>query len=247
MKKEEWPTKEQIDESISHIIDFGIKKRPKSGNHINAIELLQRIGLKGLFPNRLTIIVIICVSAALYGLAVYQSNSEIQLIRMVFAFSPLTFMCVILAGEEYLRKSNMNETEMICCFNLYRLTAVRMFLISLISILINTSIIFPLYLVNCETNVFYIAAISNSSLFLVSLCMVVYLAGRKHEKMILFFPVLWIAVNGFLSGTEIYSSLIINGSQILHWIIAIVTAIIYLQQLKSFTKRSYGEEGKIVC
>ena len=84
---------------------------------------------------------------------------------------------------------------MICKYNIYQLSALRMFIFSIVSILCNSILIFMFSIVNEEINLLRALAISITALFLFSSVFLYVLLNTSHKITKYFMIVGWIIIN----------------------------------------------------
>jgi hypothetical protein len=239
------PDESFIQGEIGSILSKGLD--PKTSLWSYLFEMYKQVGFRFIFRDfaeiLFTLIVALMAGAALLaGTADTVFIREVNIYTMIFIWSPMTYL--LMAYMFFLNQKNKPsfEVEMSCKYNLHQLAAFRMFMFSIVSMIMNGFIIYLLKL-QTELNYFYAILLSSSSLFLFSLAFlyVILRVRNKFTKIgLLFF---WVGGNllaSYLSGEYYFQVL----KQIPFYIYAFITTVGLVLYVKNLKRLLYSRNLK---
>lgn len=188
----------EIKNQINLILDKGIGTRESFYSYLK--KMYRDIGFTNLFHDKAEIIFIgiLLVSLLIYGVFAIKNDYMITKERIytsIFIASPLYYLMTNIFSFINLKENNTFEIEMVCKYNLYQLSALRMLIFSIISIILSS--IFILGLHN-KINTFRGMMISLSSIFLFA-SLLLYSIVKMKSKIVKFIVVGgWLICNGAL-------------------------------------------------
>lgn len=171
----------EIKNQINLILDKGLEKEEHFCSYIK--NMYKQIGFRNLFHDKAELIFIgvLLLSILLLGILGIKRNSMISKERIyifVFIISPLYYLITNIFSFMNMKENNTYEIEMVCKYNLYQVSALRMLVFSVISIFL--SVIFILGLYN-KINILRGIMISITSIFLFSSLLLYSMVKLKSE------------------------------------------------------------------
>lgn len=252
MKKEaDFPSLGEINVEINEILDRGLKK--KKGFFPYIISSIKELGLKNIFHDKSELIFISIVSLILFGIIggyialefIHVNTYLYRIYGYIFIASPIMYVIISLFSFINTRLKGTYEIEATCKYNMYNLAIIRMFIFSIVGILLNSLLIAIIYFIFNKFSLIRAYAVSITSLFLFStifILLIVYLKGPIHKYLVI---IGWILVNLILmvNKSQLYMNFIIYGPVYIHFIITIICVIIYLKALKKliYVRKEKGE------
>ncbi|WP_047983745.1 hypothetical protein [Ornithinibacillus californiensis] len=196
------PSDEQIQRELNHIISVGLK--PKESFHVYLLRLYKEIGLRNLMPNRWEEFLILLIGfSALLFIPFVVTESRFYEVKdfyaITFLLSPLLFMTLSIYHFTSKIHTATYEVEMVCKYNLYQVAAFRMFVFSIIAILVNVCSVRSVSLLDDDIQFFRAIMISITSLFLFSIIFLFAYLKRQSRLMIAFVIGGWVVANMSLS------------------------------------------------
>ncbi|WP_346975645.1 hypothetical protein, partial [Clostridium perfringens] len=172
-----------------------------------------------------------------------------SLYKFIFISSPILYLSVILFSFYNSKTKGVFQLEMTCKYNLYQLSALRMFIFSLGSILINTIVIVFMSISNKDLNALRLIILSVTGLFLFSTVFIYALMRFKSVFSKAFIIVGWILGNLLLSfGNEkYYLEFLMEVPIYVHIVISIVCIFLYVKNLKELIDYRYKKRREILC
>lgn len=236
----------EIENQINFIVEQGIEEKEGFYNHIK--NMYKAIGFNNLFHDKseLTFISVLCMS--IVALFIFRTSRDIYLSKesmyaYIFMISPLFYFVTNIFSLINMKENNTYQVEMVCKYNIYQVSSLRMLIFSIICIFINTLIILAVY-----DRIDFIKGfmISMSSLFLFSTIFLYSILRIKNIITKYIVIVGWIVLNAAMSILDIrvYSNIL---SSIPTYVYAIVTmGCIYLYfknivNLSGYNKTLYQE------
>ena len=230
------PEEKFIDEEIQLILRKGLD--PKASFWSYLVGMYKQVGLKFIFRDFAEIlftivIAMVAASALIVGAAETPMMREINLYTLIFAWSPMTYLVMAYLFFMIQKKKPAYEVEMTCKYNLHQMSALRMLVFSIISMIVN-GLIISLLMLEHKVNFLYALLLSSSSLFLFALAFL-YVMLRTHSglsKLILF--VGWMGGNLLASyySHEYYLHVLKQIPFYVYGIIVVTGLVLYVKNLK---------------
>lgn len=242
--KIEYPSQRKIAEQIKIITKKGLVKKRSFFYYLR--DIFHSVGLRVIFHGMADAVFI--AMTAVLGIAVISAGIIEQHMNEIYAVSfiasPITYMllCFFTLWKE--KMSGTYEVKMACKYTVYHLTAFRMFLFSLLSMVINTCGICILCLFGGGLDFWRLFGISVCSLFLFSVILLYGLLHRGGLVVTLAVSFMWIAGNIFVSTVfrEIYDRALLAAPPIIHIFVTVALMAAYGSEL---TKLLFGQkEGR---
>ena len=198
--------------------------------------MYQKIGFRNLFHDlaEVTFIGVLLLSILVYGAISIRNNyliSEERIYTYIFIISPLYYLITNVFSFINMKENNTFETEMVCKYNLYQVSALRMMVFSMISIILSIMFILGLY---HKINMLKGIMISLSSIFLFSamlLCSMLKIRSPIIKYMVIGG---WLIVNGLLFrlSSNHYFVFLETIPTMVYLIVTILSAWIYIKNIK---------------
>lgn len=231
------PSDLEIESQINFIVDNGIKKKESFYSHV--INMYKSIGIKNLFHDisELTFVSVLCIS--ILGLMAVRLNQNVHLSResiyaFVFMISPLFYFATNVFSFINMKESNTYQVEMVCKYNVYQISSLRMLVFSTACILVNTAIVI---VISNNLELMKGIMISITSLFLFST--IFLYAALSIKKLITKYAVIlgWIVLNGALCITDIkiYNHILSTIPNYVYGIVSLGCILIYLNNIKKLS------------
>lgn len=237
----DFPDEATMKQQIDDIIEKGVKSKKTFYSFLK--NMYTQIGIRYLFHDLVEIaFVALIVIASLIFVII---NSQIQMsiddgsiYTFIFIISPILYMAVSLVAFINTRLNNTYEIEMTCKYNFYQLSAFRMFVFSIFSIIINSISLGLVTVYHKEINFLQALMLSITSLFLFS-AMFLYLIFKIRSafaKYIMFF--VWIFANyeASIYSSEFYNMFLNKIPIFVYLVIIIAFAYAYIRNLKRLIK-----------
>ena len=160
--------------------------------------------------------------------------------------SPIMYLVAVLFSFYNSKEKGAFDIEMTCKYNLYQLSALRMFIFSLAGILINTLSIIIIWFIGRQIDVIRMIVISITGLFLFSVIFLYSLLKLKLTVSKYFVVSSWIIINLFLSksNNEAYKEFLIKAPLLIHLIISGICIVLYIKNLNKLINYRY-KKGEI--
>lgn len=229
---------------IDSIVDKGVRKKESFIKYL--INSIRQIGLKNIFHDKVELLIIIAAAVLLYIVCftnVYNGD-KYYLYKAAFTMSPIIYGCVVFFSFYNSIEKGAFELEMTCKFNLYQISALRMFFFSILCMVINTLVIIVLWLSGGHIAVLRTVIISAAGLFFFS-SVFLFLLIKLRWRISRYFIAVWIMLNVYLScfAGDLYIEFLLKVPLYIHIIISVVCAVIYIRNLNVLInyRRKKGE------
>lgn len=234
---------------LDEIVTLGVK--PKVSFFTYLKNAIKELGLRNIFHDKSELLIITIVGAIILAFTIFNSSSENigNLYSLVFGGAPLIYLGVVLFSFYNSKLKGVLELEMTCKYNLYQLSALRMFIFSIGSVFINTMIILIAAYYNKDINSIRTIIISITGLFLFSSIFLYSLINFKGLFMKIGIVVLWVIGNLLLSvGNNEYYIVFFDKVPIyIHLIISIICIVFYVKNLNNLISYRWKRRGEILC
>jgi hypothetical protein len=245
--KIDMPNENTISKEIDIIVSKGLE--PKESFYSYLKNMYRQIGIKYLFRDGLEIIFVILLVFSIFSFTIIEENIyTVQKIEGIYAYlfiiSPILFLIMSILHFVDVKQNKTYEIEMACKYNIYQISAFRMFSFSIICILFNFVFVYMLTYKYTNVNFFRAFMISIASLFIFSVVFLFAMMKLKSKLTKYFMVIGWIVVNLALCifGINFYTKLLNNISIYTWCAVTIASIFIYIINLKKFISFSNLEE-----
>lgn len=229
-------------DELNSIVDKGVKKKISFIRYLK--KSFKELGFKNIFHDKVELFAIVLIYIPLSILiSIINFNIE-NVYEITFFVSPILYLATTLFSFYNSKNKGAFELEMTSKYNLYQLAALRMFIFSLASILINSLSIVCIFIMEKEVDVIKMIIISITGIFLFSTIFLYSLLKLKLNLSKYLVIGLWILINLFLitSGNKIYKDLLIEIPIYIHLIISTLCVALYIKNLNKLI--NYRKERK---
>lgn len=234
---------------LDEILNEGVK--PKLTFFAYLRNAFKELGFNNIFHDKteLGIILLSGIFVLFFSMTSLNNREVGSLYKFIFISSPILYLSVILFSFYNSKTKGVFQLEMTCKYNLYQLSALRMFIFSLGSILINTIVIVFMSILNKDLNALRLIILSVTGLFLFSTVFIYALMRFKSVFSKAFIIVGWILGNLLLSfGNEkYYLEFLMEVPIYVHIVISIVCIFLYVKNLKELINYRYKKRREILC
>lgn len=240
---------ENLDENIEDILDNGLKEKQGFFKFLKLIN--KELGFKNIFIDKSELIfigLIFIITIILFGLRFNKSiDGDIDFIYKfkVYNFIVAPIVYFIISSYSFI-SSKVNgtyELQATCKYNFYNITAIRMFVFSIVSILINMSIVLVMFLTKRNFNFIDTFIISATSLFIFSVLYIFILVYLKKALFKYVSIIVWVlgAIVIFSNINSSFGKIFLDMPLYIHLLITIISIIVYMKNLTKLMKLKGGE------
>ena len=232
-------------EQIDSIVNKGIKPKISFIRYLR--NCFKELGFRNIFHDKteLAIIFLIGIVMILFFMTNLDDPSIQALYEFTFIMSPIMYLTAVLFSFYNSKEKGAFDIEMTCKYNLYQLSAIRMFIFSLAGILINTLSIIIIWFIGRQIDVIRMIVISITGLFLFSIIFLYSLLKLKFTISKYFVISAWIVINLLLSNSNnvVYQEFLIKAPLFIHLIISSICIVLYIKNLNKLInyRRKKGE------
>ncbi|NLY45064.1 MAG: hypothetical protein GX053_03620 [Tissierella sp.] len=233
----EYPDDAMIESQIQMIISQGIK--PKESFYSYLKKMYRQIGLRHIFHDatEIAFTFFIAISILLFitiGAVRESGVADESIYSFIFITSPMIYLTMALVSFVNTKFNGTYELEMTFKFNIYQLAAFRMLIFSIISILVNTMMIYLVAIINRQMDFLMALMISTTSLFIFS---IIFLYGMMKRNTAIKKHLIiggWILSNLFLTiySKEFYNTLLIHVPIYVYLLVITGCIYVYIKNLK---------------
>lgn len=219
---------------IDKIVSAGVKQKQNFLSFLRS--MVQQVGLRHIFSDRLEITFITLLVTIMIGLIVFLPyHSEIHdMYGYIFLLSPILFL--VLSIFTYVRKTQNHtyDVEMACKYNVYQIIAFRMLVFSVFSIVLNTIAVAIIAIQYEEIQFMRAFLLSISALFLFSILLLFALMKRRTTVIVAGIVIGWIIGNLVfqLANVQLYNDLLMKTPIVVNAVVVLVIVFMYVQYLK---------------
>lgn len=232
------PDNKTIEREVEQIVAHGVERKPTFFSFMKA--MVQQVGIQNIFSSATIIHLCIMVATTLSVVIVIQRDQMIvdadDIYAYIFFVSPIVFIVFSLYMYFTKIKSDTYEVEMACKYNVYQMIGFKMFVFSVLTILMNTGMI--IVLVMLYENIEFMRAflISTTGLFIFSLLFLYVLKKRRSAITTGLFMSSWFIGNLFIRAMNktFYDALLMSMPLVVYFIVLTGCFAIYLYNLKQF-------------
>ena len=232
------PDDKTIEREIQQIVAHGVQKTPSFWSFMKT--MIQQVGIQNIFTTTTIIHLFIMITTTLSVAILIQSDPTIananDIYAYIFLISPLLF--IVFSLYMYFSKINSDtyEVEMACKYNVYQMIGFKMFIFSIVTILINTGMITVLVMLYENIEFMRAFLISTTGLFIFSLLLLYILTKRRSAITTGLFMSSWFIGNIFVRAMHeaFYDAMLTSIPLVIYVIVLIGSFAIYLYNLKQF-------------
>ncbi|MGL5067912.1 MAG: hypothetical protein ACRC6T_08900 [Sarcina sp.] len=222
---------------IEKITEVSVKKRLSFAQSTRAI--FKELRMKNVFHDKVELFFMGLVGtfSIMFSLILIFNNANLEYVYSpIFLISPIFYIVLSLFSFFNAREKGAIDIELTCKYNIHSLTAIRMFIFSIVAVLINTLLIFVMYLCNKDILVVRAVATSITALFLFSAILLFVIARIKKRYAKTGVIVFWIGANIILNMFmfKTYNEFLFKMPIYLHVIITVISIVVYVKSLKKY-------------
>ena len=236
----------QIDiTELESIVNTGVKTKVSFIAYLK--ECFKELGFKNIFhdKNGLIVIGLVGILMLIFSMASISEETIQSLYKFTFVISPILYLSVVWFSFYNSRAKGAFDIEMTCKYNLYQLSALRMFSFSVVSIIINTFSIMIIGTLFKHVDVIRMIILSITGLFLFSTVFLYSLMRFRWKNAKFLVIATWIIGNVFFSSTNysLYLQFLMKAPIYIHLGISILCGIMYIKNLNNLInfRRKKGE------
>ncbi|MEG0854968.1 MAG: hypothetical protein RSG52_00665 [Terrisporobacter sp.] len=240
----EMPDDLEMKSQINLILDKGLESKESFYSYMK--EMYQRIGFKNLFHDlsELTFIGVLLVSLLMYGILAIRGDftlSRERIYTFIFIGSPLYYLATNVFSLINVKENNTYDIEMVCKYNFYQISALRMLAFSVISILLSTVFVLGLY---NKINLLRGIMISITSIFLFSALLLYSMTKIKHYIGRYMVIGGWILGNGLLLrlSSNKYFEFLQSMPMAVYIVVTVISVCVYLKNVKILSNYNKVEQ-----
>lgn len=234
----DYPSDKEIENEINLIITKGL---PNKVSFLEKMyEIYRNIGIKNLFNDRveiLLVLVIMIITGSYYLTQPLVNRFPNYLYSIVFIVSPIFYMviCTLSFGKN--QQAKTIDIIMSCKYTIYHLSAFKMLIVSIVSVVLNSLIILLASLAYSEISFLNLFLLSVSSLFLFALGFLFILIHTNRIISCYIFSGSWLLINILASSRyhQVYSKILSIIPILLHLLIIALLLIGFIRNLKKLT------------
>ena len=232
------PNDLEIKNEVNFILDKVLEKEENFYSYIK--NMYKKIGFRNLFHDKAELIFIgvLLLSIFLLEILEIKRNSMISKERVytfIFIISPLYYLITNIFSFINMKDNNTYEMEMVCKYNLYQVSALRMLVFSIISIFLSLTVILGLY---NKIDILRGLMISITSIFLFSSLFLYSTVKLKSEIATYLVIGFWIIANLILfrlSSNE-YFEFLQTMPMVVYILVAVSALFIYIKNIQILSK-----------
>ena len=220
---------------IDKIISIGVKPKQSFPSYLKS--MMQQVGLRHIFSDRLEITFITLLVTMMIGWMVFLPYySEIHdMYGYIFLLSPILFL--VLSIFTYVRKTQNHtyDVEMACKYNVYQIIAFRMLVFSVFSIVLNTIAVAILAIQYEEIQFMRAFLLSTTALFLFSILLLFALMKRRTTAIVVSTVIGWTIGNLVLqsANVQLYNDLLMKTPNVVYAVVLLAIVLMYLRHVKN--------------
>lgn len=228
------PDDSAIDRQISQIVSQGLVKKESFTSYLRS--MVQQVGWRHLFSDRLELSFIVMIAIGLYSLfLIMPIHGDVQnLYAYIFLLSPILFLAFSIYTYMNKTQNDTYDVEMVCKYNVYQVVAFRMLVFSVSTMVLNTIAIAFLAIQYEEIHFIRAFMISGTSLFLFSIILSLALMKRRTKGIVSMTITVWLLGNNILRSVdnEFYNGMLIHLPVFIYAIVLLGCLIMYINYLK---------------
>ena len=228
------PDDSTIDRQISQIVSQGLVKKETFTSYLQS--MVQQVGWRHLFSDRLELSFIVMIAIGLYSLfLIMPISGDVQkLYAYIFLLSPILFLAFSIYTYMNKTQNATYDVEMACKYNVYQVIAFRMLAFSVSTMILNTLAIAFIVMKYEEIHFFRAFMISGTSLFMFSIILSIALMNRRTKGIVIVMITVWLLGNNILRSVnnEYYNGMLLHIPVFIYAVVLIGCLILYMNHLK---------------
>lgn len=241
------PDDRTIESEIQQIVSAAGKQRESFLSHLQA--LYRQVGFGTLFSDRAELSFLLFTAVALISLIFSGPKPDqlqaYEMYSFIFLSSPVLFL--VLSVYTYANKirNATYEVEMACKYNVYQVIAFRMLAFSVVSILVNTAMIFFIITVCKDIQFIRAFMISVTALFAYSILFLYLMMKRRSAVVAALLVAGWIVGNLTLqyAGNRLYIGMLLHLPLYVYAIVLLTALYGYLKHLNKLLQYKPAERS----
>jgi len=240
---------ENIEDNIENILDKGLKEKQGFFSFLKSAN--KELGFRNIFNDKSELIfigLIFVITVIFFGLRFNESiSTDIDFTYKFkvynFTAAPIVYFMICSYSFVSSKLNGTYEVQATCKYNFYNITAIRMFIFSIISILVNMSIILTMFLTKRNFSFIDTFIVSATSLFIFSvlhISILIYLKKSVYKYLAIIGWFL-ISIIIFSKLSTYWVKLFLDMPLYIHLLISIVFIIVYIKNLTKLMKVKRGE------
>ncbi|MGG5461291.1 hypothetical protein [Clostridium sp. B9] len=234
---------------LDEIVGSGVKTKVSFFTYLK--NAIKDLGFRNIFHDKSELIVIALAGTLILWMTMmnFSYGRVVDVYRAMFILSPMVYLGIVLFSFYNSKSKGVFQLEMTCKYNLYQLSALRMFIFSIGSLLINTMVIVIMAYHHKDINAIRMIIISITGLFLFSTVFLYSLIKLKSMFAKVGAIALWIIVNLLLSSVEnkYYVDFLMNAPIYIHIGISVICCILYIKRLNDLRNYRIKKRREIIC
>ena len=240
---------ENIDNNIEGILDKGLKKKQGFFNFLKTAN--KELGFKNIFNDKSELIfigLIFAITVIFFGLQFNKSiSSDADFIYKFkaynFTVSPIVYFIICSYSFINSKLNGTYEIQATCKYSFYSITAIRMFVFSIVSVLSNMIIILFMYLLKRNFYFIEMFIVSATALFIFSalyISILIYFKRSMYKYLVLlgWFLISMITISNVKS---YWVKLFLDMPLYIHLFITIIFIVVYMKNLTKLMKVKRGD------
>ncbi|MBE1554988.1 hypothetical protein [Sporosarcina limicola] len=228
------PNEQMIHAQIEQIVASGMKQKQSFPSYLKS--MVQQVGMRHLFSDRMELsFILITAIALLSGLLLMPEQIQTDKVyAFVFLVSPLLFLVFSIYSFANKTRNDTFEVEMACKYNVYQITAFRMLVFSVVSVVVNTLAIALIVMVSEDILFIRAFMISNTALFIFSILFLYALMKRRSTVIVAATIVGWTFGNLLLrfADNRLYSDILVDMPLVVYAVVLIGSLYLYMNYVK---------------
>lgn len=230
---------------MEKIINSGVRRKTSFLKYLR--DAYKELGFRNIFHDKNELIFIVMITLVILWLSLvsFIDSNVVESYKLIFVTSPILYLVASVFSFYNSKEKGAFEIEMVCKYNLYQLSAIRMFIFSILTAVLNTLMILAGSLVNKDINIIRLICISITGLFLFSTIFLYSLITFKSRVIKMSVIAGWILVNLFFSSfnSGIYNEFLTKVPIYIHIVITVVCIALYIKNLNKLInfRRKKGE------
>ena len=229
------PDERTIQMQIAQIVASGVRPRESFPSYLKS--MVQQVGLKHLFSDRLELMYITFTALVAFNLMFFLAEPErlrVQdLYGFIFLLSPILFLSFSVYTYVNKVRNDTFEIEMSCKYNVYQIIAFRMLAFSAVSIIVNAITVALLVFLYDDIQFLRAFMISITALFTFSISFLYGMMKSRSTLAVVTIIVAWIVGNLLLrlSNYTMYFNILVTMPLFVYGIVILGSIYFYLKYL----------------
>lgn len=224
-----------VQSEINTIVSLSMQGEKSFFHYVQT--MYRQVGLRYLLSDGAGHVYLLLVILTLVGFVMMSPEpphaEAVDLYAFIFLTSPLLFLALSMCTFAHKVRNGTYEVEMACKYNVYQMTALRMLVFSIVSILINAMTILSMVIVHNDVHFVRAFMISLTALFTFSIIFLYAMVKRQSGVVATGIAVGWILGNQLLRFfySSLYTDLLIQMPLVVHATVLIGSLYGYIHYL----------------